>query len=96
VRRESSYEGLRELAEQRRRRFDLKDRRIAVDVHITSHTARFVIRDEGSGFDRHSSRRSALDCFEKGKNRGSMLMYTLMDEVIYNDRGNEVTLIKVP
>ncbi len=96
VRRESSYEGLRELAEQRRRRFDLRDRRIVVDVHITSHTARFVIRDEGRGFDRHSSRRSAIDCFEKGNNRGSMLMYTLMDEVIYNDRGNEVTLIKVP
>jgi CheY-like chemotaxis protein/anti-sigma regulatory factor (Ser/Thr protein kinase) len=96
VRRESSYEGVCALTEQRRRRFDLKDRRIVVDVHITSHTARFVIRDEGAGFDRNSTRRSAHDCFEKGNNRGSMLMYTLMDEVMYNDKGNEVTLIKVP
>jgi anti-anti-sigma factor len=96
VRRESSYEGVCALTEQRRRRMDLKDRRIVVDVHITSHTARFVIRDEGAGFDRSSARRSAHDCFEKGNNRGSMLMYTLMDEVMYNDKGNEVTLIKVP
>lgn len=96
VRRESSYEGVCELTEQRRKRWDLRDRRIVADVHITSHTARFVIRDDGPGFDRYTTRRSAEDCFESGDNRGSMLMYTLMDEVLYNEKGNEVTLIKVP
>ena len=67
-----------------------------MDVQITSHTARFVIRDEGQGFDREKISRAAKHCFEDGWNRGTMLMYTLMDEVSYNATGNEVTLVKVP
>ena len=85
-----------QLLKERTLRSELRDRRIVVDVYITSHTARFVIRDDGAGFDPREISRSATECFEDGGNRGTMLMYTLMDEVLYNEAGNEVTLIKVP
>jgi len=69
-------------------------RRIGLQAHITSHGARFVIRDE-EGFDRAAMSTIADgDCFESGKNRELMLMRSLMDEVAYNDLGNELTLIK--
>ncbi len=85
-----------DLLRQRQTTLELRNRRIVVDVQITSHTARFVIRDDGQGFDREKISRAAKQCFEDGWNRGTMLMYTLMDEVSYNATGNEVTMVKVP
>ena len=85
-----------DLLHQRQATLELQNRRIVVDVQITSHTARFVIRDDGQGFDREKISRAAKHCFEDGWNRGTMLMYTLMDEVTYNATGNEVTMVKVP
>ena len=69
----------------------------AVDVRATfeSHAAEFVIRDEGPGFDV-----SQLPDPTKSENltrsscRGVMLMKVFMDEVRYNAKGNEVTMIK--
>jgi len=55
-----------------------------------------VIRDDGQGFDQMSVfGKSSADTFGQGKNRGSSLMRMLMDEVVYNPIGNEVTLIKI-
>ena len=67
-----------------------------VDVQISSHTARMVVRDDGRGFDYNKVSRAASTCFTDGWNRGTMLMTTLMDEVKYNETGNEVTMVKVP
>jgi len=75
---------------------ELRDRRIILETHITTHTARFVIRDEGPGFDPEVVAQPAQHCFESGENRGTMLMCALMDEVFYNEMGNQVTLIKIP
>jgi anti-anti-sigma factor len=86
---------IEQLVSDRKRQDHFKDRRIVVDVHITSHTARFVIRDDGLGFDRRVVSRPATSCFELGENRGTMLMTALMDEVLYNEAGNQVTLIKI-
>ncbi len=96
TRTEGNTTAVDQLLRQRNRRQEIRDRRIVVDVHITSQTARFVIRDEGPGFDRAAVTRPASHCFELGDNRGTMLMCALMDEVIYNESGNQVTLIKVP
>ena len=41
-----------DLLHERQRKQELRDRHIVVDVHITSHAARFVVRDDGQGFDR--------------------------------------------
>ncbi|MHB8969517.1 MAG: response regulator [Pirellulaceae bacterium] len=91
-----SARAVSDLLRQRLERQELRNRRIVVDAKITSHTARFVIRDEGQGFDHTRIVRAATDCFGDGWNRGTMLMCTLMDEITYNATGNEVTLVKVP
>jgi anti-anti-sigma factor len=92
----SSSTAVRDLLHERQRKQELRDRHIVLDVHITSHAARFVVRDDGQGFDREKISRAAKSCFEDGWNRGTLLMCTLMDEVVYNPTGNQVTMIKVP
>jgi CheY-like chemotaxis protein len=83
------------LVERRRSQPPYRDRRISVDVNISPDEARFVIRDEGPGFDvsavPHPGDPAAL---EREEGRGLMLMRTFMDEVTHNQRGNEVTMIK--
>ena len=65
------------------------------DVHITPEETRFVIRDQGAGFARASvPERHDPKTLERGRGRGLVLMRHFMDEVAFNDRGNEVTLVK--
>jgi anti-sigma regulatory factor (Ser/Thr protein kinase) len=56
---------------------------------------RIVVRDEGSGFDvvpvADSDDPAAL---AREGGRGLVLMRTFMDEVTYNDTGNEVAMVK--
>jgi CheY-like chemotaxis protein/anti-sigma regulatory factor (Ser/Thr protein kinase) len=70
-------------------------RRIRVEANLSRAAATFVLRDEGSGFDPHALPDPTDPAnLEKASGRGVLLMKTFMDEVIYNDVGNEVTLIK--
>ncbi len=72
-----------------------KDRRIFVEASIAPDQARYVIRDEGPGFDTAIlADPTDPDNVSKPHGRGSLLMQAFMDEVIYNDVGNEVTLLK--
>ena len=61
----------------------------------TRSEAQFVIRDQGPGFDPKSlppaGQPGSLD---PDTGRGLVLMRAFMDEVTFNERGNEVTLIK--
>ena len=70
-------------------------RRVNVSVQIGKDSARFVITDEGPGFDTstvpQSGDSSALD---REGGRGLVLMKTFMDEVVFNDVGNQVTMTK--
>ena len=52
------------------------------------------MRDEGSGFD-PGALPDPLDPenLEKASGRGVLLMRAFMDDVRYNDAGNEVTLV---
>jgi CheY-like chemotaxis protein len=81
-----------------RERADLapyKDRSIYIDVEISREGLRYVIRDEGPGFD-PSTLPDPTDPanIERPCGRGLLLMRTFMDEVHYNDCGNQVTLTK--
>lgn len=76
-------------------REEFEDRRIFVNVRISTEEARFVIRDEGPGFDVSSVPSSwAPGGLEKKGSRSLSLMRAFMDEVTYNEAGNEVTLIR--
>jgi len=66
-----------------------------VAVEITPQMGRFVIRDQGPGFDPTSlPDPTAPENLEKVSGRGLLLMRTFMDEVHFNEVGNEVVLIK--
>ena len=70
-------------------------RKLVVNINVTSHQARFIVRDEGRGFD-PSKLPDPTDPenLEKVSGRGLLLMRTFMDEVSFNDAGNEVTMVK--
>lgn len=83
------------LVERRRAQPPYRDRRIYVEVKISTEAARFVVRDEGPGFDLATvpdPRDSGV--LEPELGRGLSLMRTFMDELTYNDAGNEVTMVK--
>ncbi len=83
------------LVAQRRGQPPYCDRRVRVDVKLSRDEARFVVRDEGAGFDHAAFCRSGEpEGDEKLRGRGILLMRSLMDEVNYSDAGNEVTLVK--
>jgi len=69
------------------------DRKILVVIHLTKTQARFVVRDQGRGF-RQTFPADASDRFESGGFRGMTLIHSLMDEVTYNESGNELVLLK--
>jgi CheY-like chemotaxis protein/anti-sigma regulatory factor (Ser/Thr protein kinase) len=89
---DGSYEKLRR---QREHDPPYRDRKIHVETSVSRKEARFVIRDEGPGFD-PSTLPDPTDPENllKPCGRGIMLMRTFLDEVGFNNRGNEVTLIK--
>lgn len=84
-----------DVVAQRQSQTPYCDRRIAVEARITPAEARFVICDEGPGFDisivpdPHDPR-----ALEREGGRGLVLMRTFMDEVTFSEKGNEVTLVK--
>ena len=93
--RETSHSAYYELARQRSTQEPYRGRRIFVDVKLTPAETVYVIRDEGPGFN-PACIRDATDPanIERPCGRGLLLMKTFMDEVIYNETGNQVTLIK--
>lgn len=83
------------LVEQRRHEPPYCDRKIFVRVQVSNEEARFVVRDDGRGFEvgpLTAQDGSAAVAGERG--RGLLLMRTFMDEVQYNETGNEVVLVK--
>lgn len=93
--REVDHHAYYDLARERTRQSPYRERRIYVAADFSDGEAAFVIRDEGPGFDR-SLLPDPTDPvnLEKPSGRGLLLMQTFMDEVLYNDLGNQVTLIK--
>jgi CheY-like chemotaxis protein len=84
-----------ELAEQRRRQSPYCDRRLHLDASLSREVARFVVTDEGPGFDT-ANLPDPTDPANLGKcsGRGLFLIRTFMDEVRYNEMGNQITMVK--
>jgi CheY-like chemotaxis protein len=89
-------ETLPDVVQQRlSQRQDLAERRVHVSIRIDPQQAVFVVRDDGQGFDtRDVPTKGGLGSLDGETGRGIVLMQAFMDEVTYNDRGNEVTLVK--
>lgn len=93
-----SGDGTRWHEESERRRNLPPYSRRTVDVRsaISRDEVRFVIRDEGPGFDpaKLPDPRTPEHIADIG-GRGVLLIRTFMDRVEYSSRGNEVTLVKL-
>ncbi len=84
-----------DLIARRRNEAPYCQRRVSVRADFCPQEAVFVIRDEGPGFavadlpdPRHPENIARIG------GRGILLMRAYMDEVEYNERGNEVRLVK--
>lgn len=78
-----------------RHKMPFANRKIRVEADIRPEMVRVAIADEGPGFDADTlppaEDPSTLD---PDRGRGLALMRSFMDEVTFNDAGNEVTLVK--
>jgi anti-sigma regulatory factor (Ser/Thr protein kinase) len=83
------------LVEEHRMRAEFKDRKVHVEIRISDEEARFVIRDDGKGFDvaKVFDPKKRLAVEPEGP-RGLALMRTFMDEVVFNETGSQVTMVK--
>ena len=83
------------LIKERCGNVDIHKRRIIVVANLTANEARFVIRDEGRGFNTTSvTGDTPSKHIGAGENRGMTLIRSLMDEVSFNKDGNEMVMCK--
>ncbi len=68
---------------------------VRITAELSSKEARFTIEDEGDGF-KVNEIPDPLDPANlfKASGRGVLLIYNIMDEVAYNERGNSLTMVK--
>lgn len=86
---------LPKLIAERQAMSPYRDRKVFVDVQMSRQSVSYTIRDEGPGFDRSylPDPRNPAN-IEQECGRGLLLIRTFMDEVLFNERGNSITLIK--
>ncbi|MHC4399169.1 MAG: ATP-binding protein [Planctomycetota bacterium] len=82
------------LVQERRSQPPYRDRRVFVDVTVSRDEARFVIQDEGPGFDVSAIPDPKDSTTGQGSGRGLSLMRMFMDEVVFNSVGNKVAMLK--
>ena len=93
--RDANLDAYYRLIEERRQQSPYAARRVHVHVTESPQHARYVIRDEGPGFDPAKiPDPTDPENMEKASGRGLLLIRTFMDEFTHNDRGNEIAMIK--
>jgi diguanylate cyclase (GGDEF)-like protein/PAS domain S-box-containing protein len=93
--REGNERAFHDLARERATLPPFQDRRVRVVISHDSDQSRFVIRDDGPGFDTSGvDRPLEPEDLLRASGRGILLMKAFMDSVTFNRAGNEVTLVK--
>jgi len=70
-------------------------KRVAISFDVNADRAVVTVADEGKGFRLADVPDPTADeNLEKPRGRGIMLIRAYMDEVVFNDRGNQVRLTK--
>lgn len=89
------FELFREEGIKRRGMEPYKSRRVYIHYAISRNSVKCVVRDEGKGFDysKLPDPREPENLL-KVSGRGIMLISNFMDEVFWNSRGNEITMIR--
>ncbi|MCX7024808.1 MAG: ATP-binding protein [Spirochaetes bacterium] len=85
-----------EFLQQRRLEPAYRDRRVFVEYSVSAARATYRVTDEGKGFDHHGflleSGEPDPGMLEHG--RGLFMAMNAFDRVVFNDKGNQVTLVK--
>ena len=70
---------------------------LRVTAELSAHEAIFTVEDEGEGFDMEAipDPRDPANLF-KSSGRGVLLIYNIMDEVEYSERGKRLKMVKRP
>jgi CheY-like chemotaxis protein len=93
--RETDYDGYLRCLAQRQNQAPYRDRRVHVGARETPREVVYTVRDEGPGFDTGAlPDPTDPENFKKATGRGLYLIRTFMDQVTFNDAGNEITLVK--
>jgi CheY-like chemotaxis protein len=93
--RENSDQAYYALGQQRAAQSPYRDRRVHITARLTPSEVTYVIRDEGPGFDyRDLPDPTDPENLVKLSGRGLLLIRMFMDEVRFNERGNEITMVK--
>ena len=92
---ESSLDSFAAELQERQSLLPYCDRRVHVTAVATRNEARYVIQDEGAGFDKSiipdMTRPLGAD---ETRGRGLLLIHSVMDDVSYNGSGSQITMIK--
>ncbi|HJN11448.1 MAG: response regulator [Pirellulaceae bacterium] len=85
----------RRVLEERNRCAPFRSRHVRLTTLLTRSLVKFVVQDEGPGFDPSTLPDPTLPSNVGQTNgRGLFLIRTFMDEVTFNETGNVVTMIK--
>lgn len=88
------FKAFYELAQKARLQAPYRDRRVRLNVEVRAGNAWVTVCDDGAGFDPQQIPDPTLpENIVKAHGRGLMLMRAFFDEVVFNERGNEVTLV---
>ena len=91
----SHFDQFLQEAEKRRQMEDYKYRRVHIDYELSSNSAMYVFRDDGKGFDHRyiPDPKTAEGIFQSNYS-GLIAIRHFMDEVFWNERGNQITMIR--
>lgn len=93
--REQADDAYYNLGRERQTKEPYAARRVHLTEHLTPIEVRYTVRDEGKGFDPSTlPDPTNPENLLAASGRGIMLIHTFMDEVSFNDRGNEITMLK--
>ena len=93
--REDGGEAYTELGKQRRQEEPYASRTVEVLAKIDRSRITVAVRDEGAGFDPNGLPDPTDPAnLQKVHGRGLMLIRTFMDEVSFNEKANEITMVK--
>ncbi|MCK8825655.1 SpoIIE family protein phosphatase [Fuchsiella alkaliacetigena] len=76
-----------------------ENKAVEIKAEVTEKYIKIIIKDEGEGFDWQSKVNQSFNIekeaqIEKERGRGIKMINELYDEICYNERGNEVYLLK--
>jgi CheY-like chemotaxis protein len=83
-------ESVRERLADRR----IRERRIRTAVEFSRREVKIIVRDDGKGFSANGKQANGdLSQFSQGGGRGLTLIRNFMDEVQFNEQGNELRMV---